>query len=293
MHPLGASTPLDGDTWTLKTTALKATQPSAKAKGVPAGWLAATTDLVFTNTSDEIQSLPTVSVTGRYGGEGRPIESFTDAGIAPVPAPALGEEPRRVGPGQAVTARLGVAVPSDAAGQPVTFTVQSQAYLRMDETVHYFEGRFPGRPAQPTPLTGTATMGKKGLLRLGDWNDDGVSRIRLSRLSTCDLKGGRRECTIQLTVLNTRPQVEEIGRTRLDNTLRIYYGATLQGPVVVPEGPGADRYDGGGPIAPQRAATQTLRFALPPKAVPGPLTIEVTYPHGGGTRATYQAQVGG
>jgi hypothetical protein len=178
MHALGASTALDDDVWTLKTTPLKPAQPSAKAKGVPADWLTATTDFVFTNTSDEIQRFPVVSVTGRYGAEGRPVEFFTDTGIAAVPVPALGEEPRRVGPGQTVTSRLGIAVPSNAAGLPVTFTVQTQAYLQMDQTTQYFEGPFPGGPARPAPLPGKAATGK-GVLRLGDWHDDGATRIRI------------------------------------------------------------------------------------------------------------------
>lgn len=290
MHPLGASIALDDDTWTLKTGTLKTAQPSAKAKGVPAGWLTATTDLVFTNTSDRIQRFPIVTVTGRYGAEGRPAESFTDTGIAPMPAPALGEEPRRVGPGQAVTARVGIAVPGDAAGQPVTFTVQTQAYLKMDQTAQYFEGSFPGQPVLPTPLPDKAATGK-AMLRFGDWHDDGATRIRVSQLTIGELDRDTRECTLELTVRNTSPRVE-MSRTSFNNTLRIYYGASLEGPVTLHESPGPGGYDGGGPIAPQRAATQTLRFTLPQKAIPGPVTIEVNYSHGGSTRVTYQGEAG-
>jgi hypothetical protein len=90
--------------------------------------------------------------------------------------------------------------------------------------------------------------------------------------------------------MNTSPRVET-SRTSFDNSLRIYYGSSLEGPVTLHNGPGPGGYDGGGPIAPQRAATQTLRFSLPQKAIPGPVTIEVNYPNGGSTRATYQGEV--
>ncbi|GHE14783.1 hypothetical protein [Streptomyces alanosinicus] len=287
MIQLGAKLPHDDDeTWAIATGSLKTVQATSKAKGLPPGWLALATTFTFTNTSDQIQQVPTDLVQiARYGPAGRTASTYTDTGIDGLPLDTLTNDPDpiRVSPGATYTTRLGYAVPQAAKGQPLTLTYAD------GQNTRYLEDTVPGAHAAPPVAAAIhpASADKK-TLAFGDWHaGDETTYLRVSPVKVTGTDtSGQRTCEIDLTFFNPDKEVSPLSQTPLEANVHVYYGTSLTEADTVKEYTGL----GGAFIAPQRTATVTAHFTLPPKAVPGPVSIEIG--NSDGHRATYAGDVG-
>ncbi|MDF2259694.1 hypothetical protein [Streptantibioticus ferralitis] len=301
IHPLGASVQVpgavngqDATAWSIRLSQLTSTTPSDRAAGLPHGWRAAKAQVTFTNATDQIQSLPRVELTARYGAAGRPAVEFTDpqTGINGIPQqdPASGDTPRAA-PQGSLTATIGVALPASTEPSDATVTFTLHAWIAGEGSSRaplFFEGGFPGATrsiAQPLQTR----VARKTVLALGEWNDDGDTRLRLAPVHVDGPSaGGQRACSMDLTVINDAS--DDSLTTSMSTIVNISYGQALtQGPSIGP-GPGPDSY-ADAPIAPGRAATETLHFTLPASAIPGPVTIDVGDGEGSAHRVTYEGTV--
>ncbi|MFI0219994.1 hypothetical protein [Streptomyces lydicus] len=210
--------------------------------------------------------LPTV----RYGALGKPAAEFTDAGIEGIPD-AISDDLPRVKPGGAYTLTVGVAVPADAAGEPVTITTRPSTMFEDTGDVDFFEGPFPGAVARkdsvlhprPAPDTDKA-------LAFGQWKAD--PQMTVDHVRPEGTAGGRATFCGVLTVRNTAT-VADLPYTPMKKSLRVYYGHELKEAELIPSGAGAADT---GFIAPQRAATHTFHFSLPKGAKAESATVEET-----------------
>ncbi|MEU1628223.1 hypothetical protein ABZ746_23405 [Streptomyces sp. NPDC020096] len=291
IHALGgASVRLDEATWTIRMSRPAAVRASADAKGVPAGWRTAKADLTLTNTTDQIQDLPTVSVKARFGAYGRAAAQFTDPQAQVDGLPSGGDDAPKVAPGSSFTTSLGLAIPADTPAQDATLTVTVEATLLGQASSLppvFFEGALPGATAAVAPGL-QAQPAKTKTLAFGEWHDDGATRLRLSPI-TVDKStvNGQRTCSLDLTVINDA--TDDTLAQSLNTILHVYYGTSLTEGPTVSNGP--QGYDDA-PIAPQRAATETVHFTLPASAVPGPFTIEAGDAPVWNQRVTYEGRVG-
>ncbi|MGW7006568.1 hypothetical protein ACWGCW_28055 [Streptomyces sp. NPDC054933] len=290
IHALGgASVQLDNATWTIRMSRPAAMHASAGAKGVPAGWRTAKADLTLTNTTDQIQDIPAVSVKARFGAYGRAAAQFTDP-QAQVDGLPSGDDAPKVAPGGSFTTSLGLAIPADTPAQDATLTVTVEATLlgqASSLSPVFFEGALPGATAAVVPAV-QVQPAKTKTLAFGEWHDDGANRLRLSPI-TVDKStvNGQRACSLDLTVINDA--TDDTLTQSLNTILHVYYGTSLaEGPTVSNDYQGYDD----APIAPQRAATETVHFTLPASAVPGPVTIETGYAPVWDHRVTYEGRVG-
>ena len=259
MHKLGEGVTTEEGTWNLTPSALTQVTPTSKAKGLPRGWRAAKMTWTLTNKTSEIQQLLDLSPTVRYGAMGKPAAEFTDTGIEGIPD-AISDDPPRVKPGGSYTLTVGVAVPADAAGEPVTITTRPTTMFGETGDVGFFEGPFPGATAHkdaalhPRPAPET-----RKTLAFGQWKADPQMTVDNVRPEGAG-SGGRRTFCGELTVRNDASSrgpalhADEEDRTRL---LRRRPEGSRPHPRAAPAA--ADT----GFIAPQRAATHTFQFSLP------------------------------
>ncbi|MFI5634690.1 hypothetical protein ACIA8E_36150 [Streptomyces sp. NPDC051664] len=287
MVRLGQELPHDDeDTWVIKTGNLKTVQATAKAKGLPSGWLAVVSDFAFTNTTNQIQNVPSdLALTARYGPDGHTAPNFTDTGVVGLPLDTLTSDPEpiRVEPGGTHTTQLGFAVPRDAAGQPLTLTLEDGWNSR------YVEGTIPGAAAHPVTASRIHPVDEsKKSLAFGDWHDgDEITWLRAAPVKVTGTdKTGQRTCQLDLTFFNPDTEVSQLSQTPLDANVHVYYGSDLKQADTVKEWLGLK----GTFIAPQRTATVTAHFTLPPVALPGPISIEIG--NRDGHRVTYAGEVG-
>jgi hypothetical protein len=286
MIQLGAKLPhADGEAWAIATGPLKTAHATTKVKGLPTDWMALTTDFTFTNTSDQIQQVPTdLGLTARYGPDGRTAATYTDTGVEGLPLDTLTTEPDpiRVPPGGTYTTRLGYTVPQSAKGQPLTLTYTD------GQNTRYLEGTVPGAPAVPPVASGIHPVGAdKKTLAFGDWhagNETTYLRVSPVKVTGTD-SSGQRTCEVDLTFFNPDEEVSPLSQTPLEANVHVYYGKSLTEADTVKEYTGLS----GAFIAPQRTATVTAHFTLPTKAVPGPVTIEIG--NSEGHRVTYAGDV--
>jgi hypothetical protein len=247
--------------------------------------------VTFTNATDQIQSLPEIDVKARYGAYGRPTAQFTDpaAGISGIPEPNTDGDSPRTAPEGSFTTAIGIAIPATTPPGDATITFIVQPWIAGEGSARapmFFEGAFLGATTAITPAL-RPPITRKNILALGEWNDDGDTRLRLSPIRVDGpAADGTRTCSMDLTVVNGA--TGNTLTTSMDTVVNISYGQALtQGPVISP-GPGPSTYSDA-PIAPGRAATETLHFTLPAAAVPGPVTIDVAYGNSGdGHRTTYE-----
>ncbi|MGA5442470.1 hypothetical protein ACPCKW_23535 [Streptomyces griseoincarnatus] len=271
---IGSSVTVANGSWTLSLEPFKKTEATSSAQGVPAGWETLRTKAVFTNTGQEIALLPDTTVTVRYGDLGQPAALFRDTGLSGLPD---AEEDTKVKPGARFTADLGIAVPAQAAGQRATVTAETtEEGLAQAEAV-FFEGALPGTAPATTTASPTAPESTGAVLPLGSWYD---KRLRVSALTLGATENGRRAATLDLTVVNDRPE----SKPGLDVTVRVLTGDDLA--LAATARPVLDYADA--PIAPHRTATQTVQLQLPATAVPGPVTVEAV--ERDGTRATFDGR---
>ncbi|MEV7381914.1 hypothetical protein [Streptomyces lydicus] len=283
MHKLGEGVTTEEGTWRLTPSALTQVTPTSRAKGVPRGWRAAKMTWTLTNKTGEIQQLLDLSPTVRYGTMGKPAAEFTDTGIEGIPD-AISDDPPRVKPGGAYTLTVGVAVPADAAGEPVTLTTQPMTMFGATGDVDFFEGPFPGAAARkdsvlhPRPAPDT-----RKTLAFGQWKADPqmtVDHVWQEGAVT----DGRATFSGELTLRNDA-LAADLPYTPMKKTLRVYYGDALKEADLSPSGAvAADT----GFIAPQRAATHTFRFSLPKGATADSVTVEVT--DLGSAEATFEGE---
>lgn len=284
MYKLGESVTTEEGTWKLTPSALTQVTPTARAKGVPRGWRAAKMTWTLTNKTSEIQQLLDLSPTVRYGAMGRPAAEFIDAGIEGIPD-VISDDPPRVKPGGAYTLTVGVAVPADAAGEPVTITTRPTTMFGDTGDVDFFEGPFPGAAARkdsllhPRPAPGT-----RKTLAFGQWKADPQMTVDHVRHEGAGADG-QATFSGELTVRNAAA-VADLPYTPMKKTLRVYYGDELKEAELVPSGAGAADT---GFIAPQRAATHTFHFSLPKGATAESVTVEVT--DLGSAEATFEGKV--
>ncbi|MFJ9855324.1 hypothetical protein [Streptomyces sp. NPDC101150] len=284
MHKLGEGVGTEAGSWELKPSALTEVRPTARAKGLPRGWRAARLTWTLTNRTGEIQQLLDVSPTVRYGAMGRPAAVFTDTGIEGIPD-SISDDPPRVKPGGTYTVTTGIAVPADAAGDPVTLTTRPTTMFGDTGDVFFFEGPFPGAAARkdialhPSPAPETLKP-----LAFGQWKTDPqmtVANVRPEGTGT----DGRPTITGELTVRNDAA-VADLPYTPMKKTVRVYYGDDLKEADLIQGAPGIANT---GFIAPQRAATHTFQFALPKGAKTTSVTVEVT--DLGSTEATFEGKI--
>ncbi|AJC61984.1 hypothetical protein GZL_p00054 (plasmid) [Streptomyces sp. 769] len=273
MHKLGESVTTEKKTWTLAPSTLTEVTPTGSAKGVPHGWRAAKMTWKLTNNAGEIQPLLDLFPTVRYGSMGRSAVGFTDTGIEGMPD-TVSADPPRVKPGGTYTVTMGIAVPADAAGAPITITTRPKTLFGTTGDVAFFEGPFPGAPARkavalhPSPAPET-----KKTLAFGEWNAD-------QQLSIGDVRAegtgddGRPVYGGDLTVFNDATDGSGPPYTPLKTSVRVYYGDQLKEADLI--GALVPTADETAFIAPQRAATHHFRFALPKGTKPGTATVEVT-----------------
>ncbi|MFH8558872.1 hypothetical protein ACH4FE_35520 [Streptomyces celluloflavus] len=280
MHKLGEGVTTEEGTWRLTPSVLTMVTPSSRAKGLPRGWRAA--KMTWTLTS-EVQQLLDVSSTVRYGAMGRPAAVFTDSGIEGIPD-AISDDPPRVKPGGAYALTVGVAVPADAAGEPVTITTRPSTLFGDTGDVDFFEGPFPGAAARkdsllhPRPAPDT-----RKALAFGQWKAD--PQMTVDHVRQDGTAGGRATFSGELTVRNAAA-VADLPYTPMKKSLRVYYGDELKEAELIPSGTGsADT----GFIAPQRAATHTFHFSLPKGAKAESVTVEVT--DLGNAEATFEGKI--
>lgn len=283
MHELGEGVTTEEETWRLTPSALTPVTPTSKAKGLPRGWRAAKMTWTLTNKTSEIQQLLDLSPTVRYGAMGKPAAEFTDTGIDGIPD-AISDDPPRVKPGGAYTLTVGIAVPADAAGEPVTITTRPTTMFGDTGDVDFFEGPFPGAAARkdsvlhPRPAPDT-----RKTLAFGQWKAD--PQMTVDHVRPEGTAGGRAKFSGELTVRNTAA-VADLPYTPMKKSLRIYYGDELKEADLIPGGAGAADT---GFIAPQRAATHTFHFALPKGAKAESVTVEVT--DLGNAEATFEGKI--
>ncbi|MFF8790801.1 hypothetical protein [Streptomyces sp. NPDC015125] len=283
MHRLGQGVTTEEGTWKLTPSALTQVTPTSRAKGLPQGWRAAKMTWTLTNKTGEVQQLLDLAPTVRYGALGKPAAAFTDTGIEGIPD-AISDDPPRVKPGGAYTLTVGVAVPADAAGEPVTITTRPSTLFGDTGDVAFFEGPFPGAAARkdavlhprPAPDTGKA-------LAFGQWKADPQMTVDHVRPEGTD--GGRVMFSGELTVRNTAA-VADLPYTPMKKSVRVSYGDELKEADLTPGGAGAADT---GFIAPQRAATHTFHFALPKGAKAESVTVEVT--DLGTAEATFEGKI--
>ncbi|WP_157880072.1 hypothetical protein [Streptomyces natalensis] len=285
MHKLGESVSTEEGAWALAPSKLTEVTPTGKARGVPRGWRTAKMTWTLTNKTGEIQQLLDVSPTTRYGATGRPAAEFTDTGVDGIPD-AISDDPPRVKPGGSYTLTVGVAVPADAVGDPVTITTRPSTVYGDTGDVAFFEGTFPGAPARkdfalhPQPATETNKP-----LAFGQWKADPRMTVDNVRADGGTDAQGRRTYTGELTVFNDATAAD-LPYTPMKKNVRVYYGAGLKEADLLQGGPGtADS----GFIAPQRAATHTFRFALPKGANAASVSVEVT--DLGSAEATFEGKI--
>lgn len=273
MHKLGESVSTEAKTWTLAPSTLTEVTPTGSAKGVPHGWRAAKMTWKLTNNAGEIQPLLDLFPTVRYGSMGRPAVAFTDTGIEGMPD-TISADPPRVKPGGAYTVTMGIAVPADAAGGPVTITTRPKTLFGNTGDVAFFEGPFPGAAARKgVALRPSPAPESKKTLAFGEWNAD-------QQLSVGDVRAegtgddGRPVYGGDLTMFNDASDASGPPYTPMKTTVRVYYGDQLkEADLVQALVPGAGETAF---IAPQRAATHHFRFSLPQGTKPGTVTVEVT-----------------
>ncbi|MER6074645.1 hypothetical protein ABT187_38695 [Streptomyces sp. NPDC001817] len=287
MIRLGAKLPhTDDETWAVSTSPLKTVRATTKAKGLPSGWTALATAFTFTNTTDQIQEIPTDLIqAARYGPDGRSAATYTDTGIDGLPLDTLttSPDPIRVPPGGTYTTRLGYAVPEAAKGQPLTLTYAD------GQSTRYLEDTIPGAPAAPPVASAIHPVSAdKKMLAFGDWHaGNETTYLRVSPVKVTGTDGsGQRTCEVDLTFFNPDEEVSPLSQTPLEANVHVYYGKSLTEADTVKEYTGLS----GAFIAPQRTTTITAHFTLPAKAVPGPVTIEIG--NSDGLRVTYTGNVG-
>ncbi|WP_432003673.1 hypothetical protein [Streptomyces sioyaensis] len=284
MHQLGEGVTTEEGAWRLTPSALSQVTPTSRAKGLPRGWRAAKMTWTLTNKTGEVQQLLDVSPTVRYGAMGRPAAVFTDTGIEGIPD-AISDDPPRVKPGGAYTLTVGVAVPADAAGEPVTITTRPSTLYGDTGDVAFFEGPFPGAAARkdsvlhPRPAPDT-----RKTLAFGQWKADPQMTVDHVRQEGAGA-GDRATFSGELTVRNDAT-VADLPYTPMKKSLRVYYGDELKEAALIPGGAGAADT---GFIAPQRAATHTFHFSLPKGAKAESVTVEVT--DLGNAEATFEGKV--
>ncbi|EST18005.1 hypothetical protein [Streptomyces roseochromogenus] len=287
MIRLGEKLPhTDNETWAVATSPLKTVRATTKAKGLPSGWIALATAFTFTNTTDQIQQVPTDLIqAARYGPDGRSAATYTDTGIDGLPLDTLtnSPDPIRVPPGGTYTARLGFAVPEAAKGQPLTLTYTN------GQSTRYLEDTIPGATAAPPVASAIHPVSAdKKMLAFGDWhagNETTYLRVSAVKVTGTDASG-QRACEVDLTFFNPEEEVSPLSQTPLEASVHVYYGKSLTEADTVKEYTGLS----GAFIAPQRTATVTAHFTLPAKVVPGPVTIEIG--NSDGLRVTYTGNVG-
>ncbi|MCF3143658.1 hypothetical protein [Streptomyces platensis] len=283
MHRLGQGVTTEEGSWKLTPSALTQVTPTSRAKGLPRGWRAAKMTWTLTNKTGEVQQLLDLSPTVRYGAMGRPAAEFTDTGIKGIPD-AISDDPPRVKPGGAYTLTVGVAVPADAAGEPVTLTTRPTTMFGDTGDVAFFEGPFPGAPARkdavlhPRPAPET-----RKTLAFGQWKAD--PQMTVDHVRPEGTADGRATFSGELTVRNTA-EVADLPYTPMKKSLRVYYGDELKEADLIPGGAGAADT---GFIAPQRAATHTFHFSLPKGAKAESVTVEVT--DLGSTEGTFEGKI--
>ncbi|WP_438490763.1 hypothetical protein [Streptomyces sp. S186] len=273
MHKLGESVTTEAKTWTLSPSTLTPVTPTSSAKGLPRGWRAAKLTWTLTNQTGEIQQLLDLTPTVRYGSMGRSAVTFTDTGIPGMPD-SISSDPPRVKPGGAYTVTMGVAVPADAAGDPVTITTRPRTMFGATGDVAFFEGPFPGAPARKDVVLhpGPAAPEAKKTLAFGEWTSDqqlSVGNVRAE--GTGD--DGRPVYGADLTMFNDATDGSGPPYTPMKTAVRVYYGDQLKEADLV--GALVPTADETAFIAPQRAATHHFRFALPGGTRPGTVTVEV------------------
>ncbi|WP_331759816.1 hypothetical protein OG422_30915 (plasmid) [Streptomyces sp. NBC_01525] len=283
MYKLGEGVTTEEGSWKLTPSALTQVTPTSRAKGVPRGWRPAKMTWTITNKTSEIQQLLDLSPTVRYGAMGRPAAEFTDAGIEGIPD-AISDDPPRVKPGGAYTLTVGVAVPADAAGEPVTITTRPSTVFGNIGDVDFFEGPFPGAAARkdsvlrprPAPETDKA-------LAFGQWKAD--PQMTVDHVRREGAAGDRATFSGELTVRNAAA-VADLPYTPMKKSVRVYYGDELKEAELIPGGSGAADI---GFIAPQRAATHRFHFSLPKGAKAESVTVEVT--DLGKAEATFEGEI--
>lgn len=271
--------------WTLTLGKLEEVQPSPKAQGLPAGWKALASTAVFTSSSPDLDTVPTgVSLAARYGQDGRTAPLFTDTTITGLPHTSMTDssDPVRVPPRGSHTVRIGFAVPPDSAGQPLTLT------LGQGWDTKYLEGRIPGGLVQPGITAAIKPVdNKQKALAFGDWyagNGSPWVRIGAVKVTGTD-PSGQKTCEAEVSFFNSDKEVAQLGQTPVTGDVRVYYGTDLKKADTVKELLGFTEAF----VAPQRTATVTSHFTLPPQAVPGPLTLELG--DMGRTVATYTGDI--
>ncbi|MEW1678472.1 hypothetical protein AB0O47_35300 [Streptomyces noursei] len=273
MHKLGESVSTEAKTWTLAPSTLTEVTPTGSAKGVPHGWRAAKMTWKLTNNAGEIQPLLGLFPTVRYGSMGRPAVAFTDTGIEGLPD-TTSDDPPRVKPGGTYSVTMGIAVPADAAGDPITITTRAKTLFGNTGDVAFFEGPFPGAPARKTvALHPSPAPETKKTLAFGEWNaDQQLSVDNVHAEGTDD--DGRPLYGGDLTLFNDATDASGPPYTPMKTSVRVSYGDQLKEAdlvqALVPSA-GETAF-----IAPQRAATHHFRFALPQGTKPGSVTVEVT-----------------
>lgn len=283
MHRLGQGVTTQEGTWKLTPSALTEVTPTSRAKGLPRGWRAAKMTWTLTNKTGEIHQLLDLSPTVRYGAMGRPAAEFTDTSIEGIPD-AISDDPPRVKPGGAYTLTVGVAVPADAAGEPITITTRPSTMFGETGDVDFFEGPFPGAPARKDAVLHPRPAPEaRKTLAFGQWKADPQMTVDHVRPDGTD--SGRATFSGELTVRNTA-EVADLPYTPMKKSLRVYYGDELKEADLIPGGAGAAD---AGFIAPQRAATHTFHFSLPKGAKADSVTVEVT--DLGSAEATFEGKI--
>ncbi|MFF9569962.1 hypothetical protein [Streptomyces sp. NPDC014685] len=272
MLRLGSSFPFReegrSDSWQVSVSAFSPAKPSAKASSVPDGWRALTAGVTFTNTGSGIAELHgSFGVTARYGSEGRTAAVFTDTGVKGLEFPGAEADPVRVRPGGTYSTTVGYAVPTDAAGEPLTITFEG-------DDPAYLEGAVPGAPARPVTGSPARASSTTGELKFGDWVEDSPwLRVGRPRAAGTTAHGVR--YAVDLSFFNNFDDTTLGHRPRA--SLKVFTGAELT------EGDFEERLSNLPAlawIAPQRMATVTVHFTVPGKQVEGPVSIEVIDPYG-------------
>lgn len=249
-------------------SALSPARPSAKASKVPDGWRALTTKVTFTNTGSDIAEFRgSLDVTGRYGPQGRTAADFTDTGVKgiEVPDPA---HPIRVRPGAAYTTTVGYTVPDNAAGQPMTITVEGD-----DPT--YLEGAIPGAPAQPVDTSQVKPVDATKELKFGDWEEADSPWLRIGQPRPAGTTAQGKRYAVDLSFFNDFD--DTLLGHRPGANLKVYAGAEL---TEVDFEENLSLLPSLAWIAPQRMATITVHFIVPGKQNDGSVSIEVVDPYG-------------
>lgn len=269
---LGASFPFQekgGDSWKVSLGTLSPARPSAKASKVPDGWRALTTKVTLTNTSSGIAEFRgSLDITGRYGPQGRTAAAFTDTGVKGIEVPDRAR-PIRVRPGAAYTTTVGYTVPDDAAGQPMTITVEG------GDDPTYLEGAIPGAPAQPVDTSQIKPVDATKELKFGDWEEADSPWLRVGQPRAAGATAQGKRYTVDLSFFNNFD--DTLLGHRPGANLKVYAGAEL---TEVDFEENLSLLPSLAWIAPQRMATITVHFIVPEKQKDGSVSIEVVDPYG-------------